>query len=208
MGAARKPALDWWLGSSESYWDPTPWIARLQGQRLAAQSTPIRPSSEIFQGKWAERNWRNVPGPIYGAMTDNCWVGRLSAPRHVLYGDDDNYEQEFLYRQPKSLRELLQVLDGAQQDPWAGWACDGDQHWTVDSVRAWWRDRARLKEWIDRMIREWSAADANEQEHEVLTGLRDYAAYVDANLELDLRRYCYWLDEHRAPPTNTPLPTL
>lgn len=205
---ARKPSIDWSLGSSENYWDPTPWIARLQGERLAAQSTPIRPSSEIFQGKWAERNWRNVRGPTYGAMTDNCWVGRLSAPHHVLYGDDDNYEQEFLYRQPKSLGELLQVLDGAEQDPWAGWARDGDQHWTVEAVRDWWRDRARLKEWIDRKIRERSAVDANEQAHEVLTGLRDYAAYVDGNLELDLRRYCYWLDEHRAPATDAPLPTL
>ncbi len=44
-----------------------------------------------------------MPGPFYGAMTDNCWVGRLHAPRHVLYGDDIDYEQEFLYRQPRNL---------------------------------------------------------------------------------------------------------
>jgi hypothetical protein len=51
---------------------------------------------ETFRGRWEERNWRNVPGPFYGAMTDNCWIGRLHAPRHVLYGDDADYEQEFL----------------------------------------------------------------------------------------------------------------
>ena len=53
-------------------------------------------------------------------MTDNCWVGRTSAPHHILYGDDVDYEQEFLFRQPRSLFELLQVLDGARQDPWMG----------------------------------------------------------------------------------------
>ncbi|GGR87036.1 hypothetical protein GCM10010169_34070 [Micromonospora fulviviridis] len=26
-----------------------------------------------FQGKWEEHSWRNVPGPFYGAMTDDCW---------------------------------------------------------------------------------------------------------------------------------------
>ncbi|WP_432835726.1 hypothetical protein [Dactylosporangium sp. CA-092794] len=51
-----------------------------------------------FQGKWEERSWRNVLGPFYGGMTDNCWVGRFHVPRHVLYGDDIDYEQEFLYR--------------------------------------------------------------------------------------------------------------
>jgi hypothetical protein len=195
----RKHSLDWSLGSTEAYWDPTPWVSRLQGERLNAQWTPIRPAGEIFQGKWEERNWRNVPGPIYGAMTDNCWVGRLSAPRHVLYGDDENYEQEFLYRQPKSLHELLQVLDAAQQDPWAGWACDGDQHWTVDSVREWWRNRLRLKEWIDH---------ANAQEDEVLDGLRDYRGYIDGPLEVDLRRYCYWLTDRRSPAEDQALPDL
>lgn len=35
-------------------------------------------------------------------MTDNCWVGRLHAPRHVLYGDDNDYESEFPYRQPRN----------------------------------------------------------------------------------------------------------
>jgi hypothetical protein len=59
----------------------------------------------VFRGVWSERNWRNPPGPFYGAMTDNCWVGRASAPRHILYGDDIEYEQEFLYRQPKNIGE-------------------------------------------------------------------------------------------------------
>lgn len=109
-----------------------------------------------FQGNWSERNWRNVPGLLYGAMTDNCWVGRLHAPRHVLYGDDIDYEQEFLYRQPRTVEELRAVVAAAQEDPWAGWACDGDTHWTPDLVREWWRDRGRLRDWITTKQRQTS----------------------------------------------------
>jgi hypothetical protein len=89
------------------YWDPLPHVAVV----FAAQPRDglwTGPDA-TFQGKWEERNWRNVPGPFYGAMTDNCWVGRLHAPRHVLYGGDIDYEQEFLYRQPGNLQELDRV---------------------------------------------------------------------------------------------------
>ncbi|MGA5817126.1 hypothetical protein ACPC54_04595 [Kitasatospora sp. NPDC094028] len=43
---------------------------------------------EAFRGRWEDRLWLNVPGPFYGGGTDNCWTGRLSAPRHVLYGGE------------------------------------------------------------------------------------------------------------------------
>jgi hypothetical protein len=179
---SRHRSLDWTEGVNQAYWDPVPWISGLHGQQLKPTSTPIRQASEIFVGKWEERHWRNVPGPIYGAMTDNCWVGRLSAPKHVLYGDDEDYEQEFLYRQPANLRELHSVLDGLQQDPFGGWASDGDDRWTVDLVRDWWRNRAQLTDWIDRKIGEWSDS-VNEQEVEVVVGLRDYAEYLKGELE-------------------------
>ncbi|MFI8320697.1 hypothetical protein [Streptomyces sp. NPDC085529] len=37
-------------------------------------------------GRWEDRLWLNVPGPVYGAETDNCATGRLEAPRHIHYG--------------------------------------------------------------------------------------------------------------------------
>lgn len=46
----------------------------------------------------------------------------------MLYGDDINYEQELLYRQPRNTEELRAVTVAAQEYPWAGWACDGDAH--------------------------------------------------------------------------------
>jgi hypothetical protein len=41
---------------------------------------------ETFRGTWEERNWRNAPGPFYGGMTDNCWIGRQHAPVSVPVG--------------------------------------------------------------------------------------------------------------------------
>lgn len=199
--------LDWALGTGQLYWDPVPWISHLVGHRyLGPRSIPAAESIFCF-GKWEERNWRNVPGPIYGAMTDNCWVGRGSAPRHILYGGDDDCEQEFLYRQPRTLHELLEVLDGAWQDPWGGWACDGDEHWTLGLVREWWRERARVEEWIQRKVTEW--ADVRyEQTRDAVVGLRDYSNYLRGDLERHLRAYAFWLEERRCPDLSDALPAL
>ena len=37
-------------------------------------------------------------------------------------------------------------MKAAKADPYRGYACDGDQRWTAESVRDWWRDRARVTE--------------------------------------------------------------
>ncbi|MDX3639457.1 hypothetical protein [Streptomyces sp. MB09-02B] len=37
---------------------------------------------EAFKGRWEDRLWLNVPGPLYGAETDTCRTGRLHAPAH------------------------------------------------------------------------------------------------------------------------------
>ncbi|WP_376808175.1 hypothetical protein [Catellatospora aurea] len=187
------------------YWDPMPHVA------VVLRSLPqhgLRPTrDEIFQGKWEERNWRNPPGPFYGAMTDNCWVGRLHAPRHVLYGDDIEYEQEFLYRQPRTVQELQDVIVAMQEDPWAGWACDGDAWWTPSLVRQWWRERGRLRDWITAKYREWSASDRAD-EREAANGLTDYVAYLDGDLASHLQAYMYFLDNGAGPALGDRLPAL
>ncbi|MGI5243772.1 hypothetical protein [Dactylosporangium sp. CA-139066] len=129
------------------YWDPLPHV-----DAVFATLPPrmLRQSPEaVSRGDWEQRNWRNVPGPFYGAMTDSCEVGRMSAPRHVLYGGEEGWE--WLYRQPGDLAELRAVLEAMRDDPWSGWARDGDEHWTPALVRGWWRDRPRLREWIARL---------------------------------------------------------
>lgn len=168
----------------------------------------LRPSlDQICQGKWDERNWRNVPGPFYGAMTDNCWVGRLHAPHHVLYGDDIEYEQEFLYRQPRTLAELQDVLVAMQEDPWAGWACDGDSHWSLNLVREWWRERGRLREWITAKHRRWIVSERAD-EREAASGLADYLAYLDGDLADHLRGYMFFLDNGVSPAPLDRVPAL
>ncbi|GGM82539.1 hypothetical protein GCM10007977_100030 [Dactylosporangium sucinum] len=159
-----------------------------------------------FPGKWEDRNWRNVPGPIYGAMTDGCWFGRLYAPRHVLYGDDVHDEQEFLYRQPRNVHELRDVIVSAQADPYVGWGCDGDTHRTPSLVRDWWRDRDRSRDWItvgERALRD-LVADLNTIDSEyglIDTIYREQAwdAFQDlaGRLHIPEARASEWFDEDR-----------
>ena len=60
------------------YRDPIRHLEDLVRRRYDGGSDKSDPlASEIFQGKWIERDWPNVPGPLYGAMTDNCWVGEI-----------------------------------------------------------------------------------------------------------------------------------
>ncbi|WP_344483449.1 ferredoxin [Nonomuraea monospora] len=163
-----------------------------------------RPETYLL-GRWEERNWRNVPGPFYGAATDTCWSGRAIAPAHVLY--DDEGGQEFIYRQPLTEPEAHQVLLAAWSDPMSGYARDGDEHWTAASVREWWRERRRLLEWIDQATAKWSVS-TRADEREAVTGLRDYAAYMAGALPLDLRRYLFGLDQGRVPGDGDMLPEL
>lgn len=65
--------------------------------------------------KWAQKLWLNVPGPFYTGETDTCWTGRLSAPRHVLYGGP--HLAEFVYRQPKTPEEVDCLVDAAWATP-------------------------------------------------------------------------------------------
>jgi hypothetical protein len=185
------------------YRNPMPHVMSVFGSRPHGELSPAL--DDTFRGRWEQRNWRNVPGPFYGAMTDNCWVGRLHAPRHVLHGDDADYEQEFLYRQPRNADELRDVILAMQNDPWAGWACDGDAHWTPSLIRKWWRERPRLRDWIMTKHRRWSVSERAE-DREAATGLADYLAYLDNGLTDDLRAYAYCLDNGVGPAVDDHLP--
>jgi hypothetical protein len=67
----------------------------------------------------------------------------------VLYTDDG---QEFIWKQPQNAEQVRAVLDAAYQDPFSGYAWDGDDHWTVDLVRQWWAERGRVRDWIERQL--------------------------------------------------------
>ncbi|MFE7096567.1 hypothetical protein [Streptomyces erythrochromogenes] len=132
-------------------------------------------------------------------------MGRLIAPAHVLY--DDEWGAEFVYRQPRDTAQALALLGAVAQDPMVGYACDGDEHWTPELVRDWWRDRGRVREWAAALDRKWSVSDRAE-EREAAGGGREYVAYIDTGLAEDLRHYLFWLSESRPAHPGEPLPIL
>ncbi|MFD4669349.1 hypothetical protein ACFWNN_06400 [Lentzea sp. NPDC058450] len=155
--------------------------------------------------RWADKHWLNVPGPFYTGMTDNCWTGRLHAPRHVLYGGE--YYNEFIYRQPRTPDEIHAVREAAEQDPFDGYAYDGDERWTPEAVRAWWHGRDEVVEHVTGLIAEWSA-EASGQTLDAAAGGRDFLAYLAGDLEADLRAYVFRLENGRDPAANDRVPEL
>ncbi|MEV6675988.1 ferredoxin [Streptomyces erythrochromogenes] len=181
-----------------AYWDPVPYA-----RSLVTTTT----GSPVFTGVWAERHWLNVPGPFYGANTDTMEFGREAAPHHVAYAR----EHEFVYRQPVNAFETEALVEAARIEPYSGYACDGDDHWTVGSVRDWWRDRGRVRAWALAAAAEREAEEDERyrgHHQDAAQGHRDFAAHIDDSLEAYLRGYLFWLDQRREPRPGEALPRL
>jgi hypothetical protein len=150
-----------------------------------------------LKGNWTEKNWLNVPGPFYGAMTDTCQAGPVQAPGNVLF--DENF-QEFVWRQPRNENEVRDVLNAAYQDPFDGYGWDGDAHWTAAAVFEWWNRRDDVSTWLDQALRDKAFAKGAESESRkaVLAGLRAFRDYLEGALGHDLETYAAWLDAGHA----------
>ncbi|GAB2509647.1 hypothetical protein GCM10027167_09100 [Nocardia heshunensis] len=171
--------------------------------------TAVPPEFDDFAyygDKWEDRHWMNVPGPFYTGQTDTCWTGRRHAPRNVLYGGE--YYNEFVYRQPRSQAEAEGLLAAAGDDPFAGYACDGDSRWTPAAVRAWWSCRDKLEEHLAELLAEYTKEGADLQNADAAEGVREFLAYLAADLEDDLRAYVFRLENGRYPLADDPLPNL
>ncbi|MFE7717833.1 ferredoxin [Nocardia rhizosphaerihabitans] len=188
------------------YWDPVPTVvASAALPVIGPEHRTLGDPDDYLRGRWDERDWRNVPGPFYGANTDSCWVGRLIAPDHVVYEDGNG--SEVVFRQPCNARETRLLLSAAWADPYCGYAYNGDDHWTLELIRDWWADRARLAEWLSELEREWSVHD-RDQEREAAQGLRAYSSYLHNGLETSLQNYAFWLDNRRPAQPHEALPSL
>lgn len=150
------------------------------------------PPEDYLRGKWEERNWLNVPGPFYGAMTDTCVAGFPQAPGNVLY---DESGREFVWRQPQTLTEMRNVLNAASADPFDGYGWDGDDHWTADAVLAWAERRDEVQAWIERAQSAaiFIGAADNQAREAGLASLRAYSDYLNGPLDRDLELYATWL---------------
>ncbi|RKE16992.1 ferredoxin [Streptomyces sp. TLI_171] len=151
-----------------------------------------------------DRHWLNVPGPFYGAETDNCLTGRQAATRRVLY--DGERFGECVWRQPRDPAGTRQVLGALCEDPW-GYGCDGDRHWTPGTVRARWHVRARVLEHLAAGQADRERLDA-QYDQGTVAAVRAFEAYLADGLHHDLRIYLYWLQERRSPDRHSPLPAL
>jgi len=180
--------------TGSAYWNPLP-EARLIVNDPAEPRFRAGPSGELDVGfgKWEDRNWLNVPGPFYGAATFTCLAGPMVAPRNVLTDEDG---LEFVYRQPRSRTEIVAVLEAAGSEPFGGYACDGDQHWTPEGVRAWWAGRGCVREWAQNLAVEYEASTHELAQREI-PALRDYVSYIDGDLQHHLRDYVIWLSGGR-----------
>jgi len=186
-----------------SYWDPVP----------AAQRVVAALDRNPFTGKWSDRKPRNVPGPFYAADTDSMQLGRHEAPEHVCYDNDlsAGFGFEFVYRQPASVAQAEALVGAAQCDIYEGYGWDGDDHWTPDAVRDWWRGRGDLRRWAVCLAGEWAANTHPQFQghyHDAARGLHDFVAYIDDGLDQYLRGYLFWLMERREPRADEAAPDL
>ncbi|MEU3795667.1 hypothetical protein AB0F07_38755 [Streptomyces fructofermentans] len=115
--------------------------------------------------------------------------------------------EEFVFRQPRNHSEVKNVLFSAFNDPYRAYAFDGDQGWTVESVRGWWENRGDLQQWI-RTVSQKLAHKTNATDRDLVSGLRENLAYIDGDLARDLRSYMYFLDNGESPKMGVILPNL
>ncbi len=158
-----------------------------------------------FRDRWNDLGDLNVPGPFYTGVTDNCWTGRLHAPNNVIYGGV--HFSEYVFRQPRDANEVAGLVLAAQEEPFAGYASNGDERWTPDAVRSWWQNRHRVSGKVVASLTTLDAEDGRES-RDAARGLRQFLGYLETGLEADLRAYVFRLETGRYPKPDQHLPSL
>lgn len=145
---------------------------------------------------WGAKNPFNFPGPFYSGESDTCGTGLDQAPINVML---DTNGCEFVFKQPATYYELLCVVNAAAVEVLDSYSSNGNDHWTIETCRSWWHNRGPLL----RALQEEKIVKRNEGQAQL------YFNYLQGAAEMDLRRYCYFLETGHYPVAKgTALPAL
>ncbi|OON69460.1 hypothetical protein [Hymenobacter sp. CRA2] len=153
---------------------------------LRKEVLPFQQPSKLHLGfldmnNWRERHPFNFPGPFYVGESDTCGTGVCEAPINV---GNDAHCCEYVFRQPSTYEELAYVLNAAVVEAFDSYSSNGNEYWTYEACKAWWRNR----EIIVRDLLDPRVARMNNGQNLL------YLKYLQGEAEMDLRRYCFFLE--------------
>lgn len=151
-------------------------------------------TSDFGGSAWPEKGQLNFPGPFYTGITDTCGTGIIESPSNVVF---DEWCMEYVMIQPRNKPELLQLWSSGAVEVFGGYYCDGNRHWTVQLVKEWWRRKSQMVEHLKKA----ELVKMNRDQE------KRYIQYLMNDAEIDLRRYCFFL-ENGYYPENESLPEL
>lgn len=154
----------------------------------------LKTDSDYGGSGWPVKGILNFPGPFYTGTTDSCGTGIIESPNNVIF--DENY-MEHVMIQPRNEVELLNLWNAGAVEVFGSYYCDGNKHWTVTLVKNWWVNKYEIVEHLknNALIK----LNCNQEKR--------YIHYLENFAELDLRKYCFFL-ENGFYPTNEKLPEL
>jgi hypothetical protein len=161
----------------------------------------VRQNEGDIQGRWQDKRSLNTPGPLYSGDVDNSGPGPYEAPNNIFV-DDEGYP--FILRQPANRFELRQVLLAAYHDPFSGYGVNGNQHWSLASIRDWWRGRHNLHALIERSIN--VLRRPGDDLYWYRAAAYRWRKYLQDGMESYLRQYAFFLEEGRLPAHDDVLP--
>lgn len=154
----------------------------------------FKTGSDYSGSGWSDKGALNFPGPFYTGTTDSCGTGISESPNNVIF---DKNCMEHVMIQPRNDIELLNLWNAGAVEVFGSYYCDGNQHWTVSLVKNWWGDRHDIYE--DLKNHELIKLNCNQEKR--------YIHYLENFAELDLRKYCFFL-ENGFYPMDEKLPEL
>lgn len=151
--------------------------------------------SFLDHNHWAKKHNFNFPGPFYTGESDTCGTGIAQAPANVA---NDAHGCEYVFKQPTTYYEVLCLLNAAAVEVLDSYSSNGNEYWTVEACKDWWQNRDGLLRYLTR--EEVIKSNEGQAQH--------YLAYLKGEAEMDLRRYCYYLEQGVYPPNDAILPEL